>query len=81
MSNVYSGRILIINKDYEIIKDTYDLEKGKTIISQEVIQCFKGESTSQYDRRNNYIEMTVPIGDTRQEIYMELCLSAYLRMK
>ncbi|MDD3219215.1 MAG: ATP-binding protein [Lachnospiraceae bacterium] len=76
LSNVYSGRILIINKDYEIIKDTYDLEKGKTIISQEVIQCFKGESTSQYDRRNNYIEMTVPIQDTEtRDIYGVMLIS------
>ena len=29
LSNVYSGRILIVNQDFQIIKDTYDLDKGK----------------------------------------------------
>lgn len=61
LSNVYSGRILIINKDYQIIKDTYELEKGKTLISEEVLKCFNGESSSQYDKKNRYIELTVPI--------------------
>lgn len=63
LSNVYSGRILIIDKDYQIIKDTYDLERGKTFISEEVLKSFQGESSSQYDKKNRYIELTVPIRD------------------
>ena len=39
-SNIYSGRILVINKDYKIIFDTYDLDKGKVIISEESCQVF-----------------------------------------
>ena len=63
LTNIYEGRILIINRDYEVIKDTYELDRGKYLISKEVINCFNGQDTSQYDKRNQYIEMTVPISD------------------
>ena len=33
LTNVYSGRILIVNQDFQVIKDTYDLDKGKYMIS------------------------------------------------
>lgn len=61
LSNLYDGRVLIINSSFKVIKDTYNVSQGKTIISEEVIRCFKGESISNYDDNNNYIEMTVPI--------------------
>ncbi|MGI6011164.1 MAG: sensor histidine kinase [Ruminococcus sp.] len=63
-SNIYSGRILIVNEDYEIVFDTYDLDRGKLFISEEVIQCFRGEEISQYDERNRYIEIAVPVQST-----------------
>lgn len=40
------------------------MDRGKTIISQEVIQSFQGKETSQYDRKNSYLEMTVRIQNT-----------------
>ena len=64
LTNIYGGRILIIDQDFRVIKDTYDMDRGKTIISQEVIQSFQGKETSQYDRTNNYLEMTVRIPNT-----------------
>ncbi len=64
MSNLYDGRVLIINGNFRVIKDTYAISEGKTMISEEVIQCFKGESVSRYDSTNGYIEMTIPIVET-----------------
>lgn len=61
LSAIYNGRILIINKDAKIIKDTYDIDVGKYALSEEVIQCFEGKSTANYDDKNVYIEMTSPI--------------------
>lgn len=63
LSNLYEGRVLIINGNFKIIEDTYDISEGKTIISEEVIKCFQGESLSHYDDVNGYIEITVPIMD------------------
>lgn len=63
-SNLYDGRVLIINNNLKVIKDTYGLSEGKTVISEEVIRSMRGENISQYDSENGYIEMTIPIRDT-----------------
>lgn len=63
LSNLYDGRVLIINGNFKIIKDTYGISEGKTIISEEVIKCFLGQSVAKYDAENGYIEMTTPIVD------------------
>ena len=39
MSNLYDGRVIIINGNFRIVKDTYSISEGKTIISEEVIRC------------------------------------------
>ena len=64
LSNLYEGRVMIINSNFKIVKDTYGISEGKTIISEEVIKCFQGENTSHYDPEHGYIEMTTPITDT-----------------
>ncbi|MCX4323328.1 MAG: ATP-binding protein [Lachnospiraceae bacterium] len=64
LSNLYDGRVLVINANLRIVKDTYGISEGKTIISEEVIRCLRGESANRYDRENGYIEMTIPITET-----------------
>lgn len=63
MATLYDGRVLIINGNFRIVKDTYSISEGKYMISEEVIRCFKGESISRHDKNNGYIEMTVPISE------------------
>lgn len=67
MSNVYDGRILIIDNEFRIVKDTFGAEVGKTIVSADVIKCFSGASTSQYDSDNRFIEITTPITEKGEE--------------
>lgn len=68
LSNVYNGRILIIDQDFRVMKDTYDIDRGKYMISYEVVQCFSdGKETTQYDRKNRYIELIVPIRKAMEE--------------
>ncbi len=64
LSSLYDGRVMIINNDLRIVKDTYGISENKTMISEEVVRCIKGESASKYDRDNGYIEMTIPITET-----------------
>lgn len=66
LSSLYDGRVMVIDRNFKIIKDTYGISEGKTIISEEVIQCFKGTSISKYDANNGYIELTTPIVMTEQ---------------
>jgi hypothetical protein len=61
LSDLYDGRVIIINTNFKVVKDTYGISEGKYVISEEVIRCFKGESISNYDSNNGYIEITTPI--------------------
>ena len=67
LSTVYNGRILIINRSGRIIKDTYDIDEGKYMLSEKVIQCFEGVDTSYYDESNDYIEQTVSLKDGKSK--------------
>lgn len=60
LSNVYDGRVIVIDENFKVVKDTYGLAEGKLIVSEEVIRCFKGETTNQLSSKR-FIEMTVPI--------------------
>ena len=66
LSNLYGGRVLIISENLKVVKDTYGISEDKTIISEEVVKCFRGESMSNYDAELGYIEMTIPISETVQ---------------
>lgn len=57
----YHGRIVIVDNDLRIVKDTYGLEEGKTIISEQVISGYRGESSRYIDNKNQYVELVSPI--------------------
>ncbi|WP_071177486.1 sensor histidine kinase [Butyrivibrio hungatei] len=64
LANLYDGRVMVINDDLKVVKDTYNISQGKTIISEEVVKCLKTGSkgtVSKYDSANGYIEMITPI--------------------
>lgn len=61
LSQIYDGRVMIIDSSFHIVKDTYDLDTGKTIISEEVVKSFQGREISNYDSQSRYIEMTIPL--------------------
>ncbi len=67
ISNVYNGRLLIVDSTYHVIKDSFDLDTGKTSVSTEVITCFQeGKGAIYYDDKNAYIEITSPIIDNTE---------------
>lgn len=61
LSSMYDGRIVLVNSDFNIVNDTYQMDIGKTCISKSVIECFKGKSIAYYSSNHEYIEITLPI--------------------
>ena len=61
LSTIYDGRVIVVNSAFRIVKDTYEIDRKKTIISKEVMRSFRGEEVTNYDAENRYIELTVPI--------------------
>lgn len=65
--NIYDGRILVVDNTFHIIRDTYDLDTSKIIISEEVATSFQGKESSKYDSVNRYIQLTLPIQDVETQ--------------
>ncbi len=78
LANLYDGRVMVINDDLKVVKDTYSISQGKTIISEEVVNCLNKGSKgmlSKYDQSNGYIELITPIVET--EVIEEMDVSEY----
>ena len=63
-SEMYSGRILVVNNNLKIIKDTYSLEDGRYLVSAEVLQTFRGTNSRIINKENQSIKITTPITDS-----------------
>ena len=63
LSTIYDGRVMLIDSSFTIVKDTYALDEQKTILAEEVMQAYNGETVQKYDADNRYIEMTLPMYD------------------
>ena len=73
-SALYDGRIMVISDHLKVMKDTYSMSDGKTIVSPDVVKCLlQGNtgSTSNYDRRDGFIEIVTP------KLLKVFCLPAY----
>lgn len=79
MAYAYSARILIINSDYIIVKDNYIFDEGKTIITEDVINAFKGKSHSHINNKSSSAVITTPIIDDTGKIsgVIKVSLSGY----
>ena len=60
-ADIFNGRIVIVDKSYRIVKDTFGLAEGRLNIAEEIILCFQGEMSNVYNEEKNYFVQTVPI--------------------
>ena len=63
LTTIYDGRVIIVDDNFSVYHDTYNLDDNKIIIAEEVVRSFRGEDIVHYDSENHYIEMTIPITD------------------
>lgn len=61
IANIYNGRVLLVDKNFKVIADTFNLALGKTNVSEEVIKCFQGENSSKHHKDKHYFALTMPI--------------------
>lgn len=61
LAYTYSARVLIVNNNFTIVKDNYVFDEGKMLVSKNVIDAIKGKTTSSYDIKTGYGNVTVPI--------------------
>ncbi len=63
LSAMYDGRVMLIDSNFVIIKDTYVMDENKTTVSQNVIKCYKGENISAYNSKSESIEIVSAISN------------------
>ncbi len=63
LADVYNGRIVVVNRDFRIVQDTFHIAERRFWVAEEVIRCFQGESSSKYNKERHYFAQTVPIYD------------------
>lgn len=67
LSAMYDGRVMLINTDFVIIKDTYIMDENKTSVSKDVIRCYKGENITKYDPEKKYIEIVLSLTNNSKQ--------------
>ena len=77
VADLYQGRVMIINSDYKIIRDTYGLDEGKTVVARELIECLSGKTGKYYTQTSDFIEVITPIeNNATKEIRGAFLISA-----
>lgn len=61
ISDMYGGRIMILNSNLYVMRDTYGLEEGKVMIAPDVIQCLEGRETRIVNQTEKNIEIIIPL--------------------
>lgn len=61
LANVWEGRILVIDSNYRIVKDTYTIDQDNYIVYDEVLRVMRGEKEKNVRIANDYAELIIPI--------------------
>ncbi len=66
-SRLYDGRFVVVNDEYDVKLDTYNMVSGKTLVSEEAIKAMQGEEISHYDRESDQVWATYVIKDEAED--------------
>lgn len=65
LDSIYAGRVIVVDENFSVRKDSYSRINDKKVISPEVIACMSGQETEPYyDDVYDMIETVVPITDS-----------------
>lgn len=76
-AQIYDGRIIVINSELLVIKDTYEREEGKTMISEEVVKAIRGEESVYKNSSENTVELICPIRDSQNSTVLGTIIFIY----
>jgi signal transduction histidine kinase len=61
VSDIYDGRILIVNSGLVVLRDTYGLEEGRTMLVKDVVCCMRGQETKIVRQSDEDVQIILPI--------------------
>ena len=75
IADSYNGRILIVNSALKVVKDSYSVDIGKTVIWENIIHSMQGDSLYYYDEDTKYLIVSVPLSNSDNEIVGTLVIN------
>ena len=69
LAAIFDGRIMIVDADYCILRDTYQLKQGKYLISSNAIKAMTGVMTETENNqiKDGYIQCYIPVFESKTE--------------
>lgn len=67
LANILDGRILIVDHNMKIIKDSYGLDQNKYFIVERAIRLMQGEDIRTDSVEDSYLDVMVPIVDVENK--------------
>ena len=61
VASAYNGRILLVDQNYRVIRDSFQLADGRYHVAPEVIRGFRGENSNTYNAEQRYMIQTTPV--------------------
>lgn len=68
LANVWEGRILVVDSNYKIVKDTYTIDQGNYMIYDKVFSVMHGEMERSVRMLDGYAEIIIPIVNADKNI-------------
>ena len=59
----YSARVMVVDANFNIIKDSYVFEEGRILVTDDVVNAFSGKTTSMFKRNTGTGGIVIPITD------------------
>ncbi|MDC7278155.1 cell wall metabolism sensor histidine kinase WalK [Butyrivibrio fibrisolvens] len=75
IADSYNGRILLVNSALKVVKDSYSVDIGKTVIWENIIHSMQGDSLYFYDEDTKYLIVSVPLSNSDNEIVGTLVIN------
>ncbi|MBO5488755.1 MAG: two-component sensor histidine kinase, partial [Eubacterium sp.] len=61
VSDIYDGRILVVDSSLEVLRDTYGLEEGKTLILEDVVNTMNQKEVMIVNTADNREQIIIPV--------------------
>ena len=63
-ASLIEGRIMVIDHNFRIVKDTFRIEDNRYLMTEDVIRVMTGENIVPYHLDGQYMEMVYPVTDS-----------------
>lgn len=61
VADFLGGRMVVVNSDYKIVRDSFHISQGKTIVVGEVLKAFGGQPQTYLNEKKNFYYVAYPI--------------------